>query len=117
MHKSYTMEPVQDQVSKLEAKRKILAAQMDSVFDAARSAELSRAAALGETLFASAACTKAKWTTVRTRSNISPFLVANPWAKGYLLSDYFSLSDRDTIVVLRFGCFNKLAGLGHRPCG
>jgi len=36
MHKSYTMEPVQDQVSKLEAKRKILAAQMDSVFDAAR---------------------------------------------------------------------------------
>jgi hypothetical protein len=36
MHKSYTMEPVQDQVSKLEAKRKILAARMDSVFDAAR---------------------------------------------------------------------------------
>ncbi len=36
MHKSYTMEPVQDQVSKLEAKRRILAAQMDSVFDAAR---------------------------------------------------------------------------------
>ena len=36
MHKSYTMEPVQDQVSKLEAKRRILAAQMDWVFDAAR---------------------------------------------------------------------------------
>ena len=36
MHKSYTMEPVQDQVLKLEEKRKILAAQMDSVFDAAR---------------------------------------------------------------------------------
>jgi hypothetical protein len=36
MHKSYTMEPVQDQVLKLEEKRKIVAAQMDSVFDAAR---------------------------------------------------------------------------------
>jgi hypothetical protein len=36
MHKSYTMEPVQDQVLKLEDKRKIVAAQMDSVFDAAR---------------------------------------------------------------------------------
>jgi hypothetical protein len=36
MHKSYTMEPIQDQVLKLEKKRKILAAQMDTVFDAAR---------------------------------------------------------------------------------
>src|SRR5712675_459569 len=36
MHKSYTMEPVQDQVLKLEDKRKMVAAQMDSVFDAAR---------------------------------------------------------------------------------
>jgi len=36
MHKSYTMEPVQDQILNLEEKRKILAAQMDSVFDAAR---------------------------------------------------------------------------------
>ena len=36
MHKSYTMEPIQDQVLKLEEKRKILAAQMDTVFDTAR---------------------------------------------------------------------------------
>lgn len=36
LHRSYTMEPVQDQVLKLEEKRKIVAAQMDTVFDAAR---------------------------------------------------------------------------------
>jgi hypothetical protein len=34
--KSYTMEPVEDQVRKLEEKRRLLAAQMDAVFDAAR---------------------------------------------------------------------------------
>jgi hypothetical protein len=36
MHKSYTMEPIPDQVQKLEEKRKTLAVQMDAVFDAAR---------------------------------------------------------------------------------
>jgi hypothetical protein len=36
LHKGYTMEPVQNQVAKLEEKRKIIAAQMDAVFDAAR---------------------------------------------------------------------------------
>lgn len=36
MHKSYTMEPIPDQVQKLEEKRKALAVQMDAVFDAAR---------------------------------------------------------------------------------
>jgi len=36
MHKRYTTEPVEDQVRKLEEKRKSLAAQMDVVFDAAR---------------------------------------------------------------------------------
>jgi hypothetical protein len=36
MHKSYTMEPVQDQILKLEERRKIVAAKMDAVFDAAR---------------------------------------------------------------------------------
>ncbi len=36
LHKSYSTEPVEDQVRKLEEKRKLLAAQMDAVFDAAR---------------------------------------------------------------------------------
>ena len=36
MHKSYTMEPIEDQVRKLEEKRKSLAAQIDAVLDAAR---------------------------------------------------------------------------------
>jgi hypothetical protein len=36
MHKSYTMEPIPDQVQKLEEKRKMLAVQMDAVFDVAR---------------------------------------------------------------------------------
>ena len=36
MHKSYTMEPIPDQVQKLEEKRKMLSLQMDAVFDAAR---------------------------------------------------------------------------------
>ena len=36
IHKRYTMEPVQEQVLKLQEKRKVLAAQMDSLFDAAR---------------------------------------------------------------------------------
>jgi hypothetical protein len=36
MHRKYTMEPVQDQVVKLEEKRKFVAAQMDAVYDAAR---------------------------------------------------------------------------------
>jgi hypothetical protein len=36
MHKGYTMEPVQNQISKLEEKRKLVAAQMDAFFDAAR---------------------------------------------------------------------------------
>jgi hypothetical protein len=36
MHKRYTTEPVEDQVRKLEEKRKSLAAQIDAVFDAAR---------------------------------------------------------------------------------
>jgi hypothetical protein len=36
LHKSYSTEPVDDQVRKLEKKKKSLAAQMDAVFDAAR---------------------------------------------------------------------------------
>jgi hypothetical protein len=36
MHKSYSTEPVEDQVRKLEEKRKSLAAKMDAVLDAAR---------------------------------------------------------------------------------
>ena len=36
LHKSYSTEPVGDQVRKLEEKKKSLAAQMDAVFDAAR---------------------------------------------------------------------------------
>jgi hypothetical protein len=36
LHKSYSTEPVEDQVRKLEEKRKSLAAKMDAVFDAAR---------------------------------------------------------------------------------
>jgi len=36
MHKRYTTEPVEDQVRKLEERRKSLAAQIDAVFDAAR---------------------------------------------------------------------------------
>ncbi len=36
LHKRYSTEPVEDQVRKLEEKRKSLAAQMDAVFDAAR---------------------------------------------------------------------------------
>jgi hypothetical protein len=36
LHKAYSTEPVDDQVRKLEEKKKSLAAQMDSVFDAAR---------------------------------------------------------------------------------
>ena len=36
LHKSYTTEPVEDQVRKLEEKRKSIAAKMDAIFDAAR---------------------------------------------------------------------------------
>ena len=36
LHKSYTMEPVDDQIRKLQEKQKEIAALMDSVFDAAR---------------------------------------------------------------------------------
>jgi len=36
MHKAYTMEPVENQVQKLEDKRKSIAAQIDGVYDAAR---------------------------------------------------------------------------------
>jgi hypothetical protein len=36
LHKRYSTEPVGDQVRKLEEKKKLLAAQMDAVFDAAR---------------------------------------------------------------------------------
>jgi len=36
LHKNYTMEPVQDQVRKLEERKKLLATQIDAVFDAAR---------------------------------------------------------------------------------
>lgn len=36
LHRKYTMEPVQDQVAKLEERRKSVAAQMDAVLDAAR---------------------------------------------------------------------------------
>lgn len=36
LHKRYTMEPVDDQVRKLEEKKKLLAEQIDTVFDAAR---------------------------------------------------------------------------------
>ena len=36
LHKSYTTEPIPDQVQKLAEKRKTLAVQMDAVFDAAR---------------------------------------------------------------------------------
>ena len=36
LHKGYNMEPIPDQVQKLEEKRKVLAAQMDAVLDAAR---------------------------------------------------------------------------------
>jgi hypothetical protein len=36
MHKRYSTEPVEDQVRKLEEKRKVLAAKMDATFDAAR---------------------------------------------------------------------------------
>jgi hypothetical protein len=36
MHKSYSTEPVEDQVRKLEEKRKSLAAKMDAVLEAAR---------------------------------------------------------------------------------
>jgi len=36
MHKRYSTEPVEDQVRKLEEKRRLLAAKMDAVFDAAR---------------------------------------------------------------------------------
>jgi hypothetical protein len=36
LHKSYTREPIQDQILKLEEKRKLVAAQMDAVLDAAR---------------------------------------------------------------------------------
>lgn len=36
MHKNYSTEPIPDQVQKLEEKRKTLAVQMDTVFDAAR---------------------------------------------------------------------------------
>ncbi len=36
MHKAYSTEPVDDQVRKLEEKKKSLAAQMDTVLDAAR---------------------------------------------------------------------------------
>jgi hypothetical protein len=36
MHSRYSTEPVEDQVRKLEEKRKVLAAKMDATFDAAR---------------------------------------------------------------------------------
>jgi hypothetical protein len=36
LHKGYSTEPIEDQLRKLEEKRKSLAAQMDAVFDAAR---------------------------------------------------------------------------------
>jgi hypothetical protein len=36
LHKSYSTEPVDDQVRKLEEKRRLLAAKMDALFDAAR---------------------------------------------------------------------------------
>lgn len=36
LHKSYSTEPVEDQLRKLEEKRKSIAAKMDAVFDAAR---------------------------------------------------------------------------------
>ena len=36
MHKAYTMEPIENQVQKLEGKRKLIAAQIDGVYDAAR---------------------------------------------------------------------------------
>jgi hypothetical protein len=36
LHRSYSTEPVEDQVRKLEEKRKLLAAKMDALFDAAR---------------------------------------------------------------------------------
>ena len=36
LHKSYSTEPVEDQLRKLEEKRKLLAARMDALFDAAR---------------------------------------------------------------------------------
>lgn len=36
MHTNYSTEPIPDQVQKLEEKRKTLAVQMDTVFDAAR---------------------------------------------------------------------------------
>src|ERR1700730_3582436 len=36
LHKRYSTEPVDEQVRKLEEKRKVLAAQVDAVFDAAR---------------------------------------------------------------------------------
>jgi hypothetical protein len=36
MHSRYSTEPVEDQVRKLEEKRRLLAAKMDAVFDAAR---------------------------------------------------------------------------------
>ena len=35
-HKSYNMEPVEDQIRKLEKKKKQLAEQIDTIFDAAR---------------------------------------------------------------------------------
>jgi len=36
LHKSYSTEPVEDQLRQLEEKRRLLAAKMDAVFDAAR---------------------------------------------------------------------------------
>jgi len=36
LHKRYTTEPVEDQVRKLEEKKKLLAEQIDTIFDAAR---------------------------------------------------------------------------------
>lgn len=36
LHKSYSTEPVEDQLRKLEEKRKLLAAKMDALFDATR---------------------------------------------------------------------------------
>jgi hypothetical protein len=36
LHRRYTTEPIPNQVQKLEEKRKMLAVQMDAVFDAAR---------------------------------------------------------------------------------
>jgi hypothetical protein len=36
LHKSYSTEPVEDQLRKLEEKRRLLAAKMDALFDAAR---------------------------------------------------------------------------------